>query len=254
MRVDLNCDMGESFGVYTLGNDAAIMPHISSANIACGFHAGDPHVMYRTIELARKHGVSVGAHPSYPDLAGFGRRALGLTPQEVYEVAVYQIGAFQAMARALGAEVTHVKAHGAIYNVAAKDRLIALALAKATKAVDSNLAFVGLAGSVMIEAAEEVGLRAVNEVFADRGYLADGSLVPRSHPRALHHNVDEAVAQVMQMVTEGTVTAITGERVALRAQSICLHGDGAHAVEFAVAIRKALDDAQVVVRGLRGWE
>ena len=252
MFIDLNCDMAESFGVYRLGNDEAIMPLISSANIACGFHAGDPHVMHRTMELAAKHGVGVGAHPGYPDLAGFGRRTLQMTPQEVYEICVYQVGAFLAMARATGAVVTHIKAHGSLYNMAARDRKMAEALARATKTVDSSLVFMGLSGSVMVEAAEELGLKTVSEVFADRGYQADGSLVPRSHPQALHHSVDNMVAQVLQMIRKGTVTAITGEEVPLRAETICLHGDGQHAVEFAGAIREALGKAGVEIRGLRG--
>lgn len=248
-HVDLNCDMAESFGVYNLGSDAAIMPLISSANIACGFHAGDPHVMSRTLRLAREHGVGVGAHPGYPDMLGFGRRSMVLSPREVYEVTAYQIGAFLALAKVAGATPTHVKIHGAMYNDAAKKRAFADALAQATRDVDSRLVFVGLSGSVMIDAATDCGLRVAHEVFADRGYQADGTLVPRTHPQALHTNTEVAVAQVLQMVEQGTVTAITGESVKVQADSICLHGDGVHAVEFAEAIRSALSARGVAVRG-----
>lgn len=247
--VDLNCDMAESFGLYNLGSDALIMPLISSANIACGFHAGDPHVMNRTLKLALDHGVGVGAHPGFPDLLGFGRRAMGLTPREVYEVTVYQIGAFLGMSRAVGARPTHVKVHGAMYNVAAGNRPYADALAAAVRDVDPGLVFVALAGSAMVTAGQEMGLVVAEEVFADRGYQADGSLVPRTHPRALLTDTAEAVNQVLSMVLKGTVTAITGESVALKADSICLHGDGSHAVEFAQAVRSALQGAGITVRG-----
>ena len=253
-RIDLNCDMAEGFGVYTLGNDAAIMPLISSANIACGFHAGDPHVMYRTMAIARDHGVGVGAHPGYPDMPGFGRRSMALTPREAYETVAYQIGAFLGVARAVGAVATHVKIHGAMYNDAAKNRVLADALAQAVRDVDSSLVFVGLAGSCMISAAEASGLRTASEVFADRAYQLDGSLVPRSHPQALHADTGAAVRQVLQMVEQGTVTAITGEQVLVRADSVCLHGDGAHAVDFAAATRKALADRGIDVLGFRRGE
>ena len=249
--VDLNCDMGEGFGSYHLGDDAAIMPLVTSANIACGFHAGDPHVMRRTLRLTKQYGVGAGAHPGYPDLLGFGRRAMTLTPEEIYDVTLYQIGALWALARAEGIELTHVKIHGAMYNTAAKNAPQAEALAKAVRAVDKDLVFVGLAGSLMISAAEEAGLKAVHEVFADRGYMPDGSLVPRSHPQALHTNVDVAVKQVLQMVKTGTVTAITGETVPIQADSICLHGDGSHAVEFARAVRQALTQEAVEIRGFK---
>lgn len=247
--VDLNCDMGESFGIYKLGNDGAIMPHISSANVACGFHAGDATVMRTTINIAKEHGVGVGAHPGYPDLPGFGRRPMSLTPQEVYDICVYQVGAFLGMAHAANACPTHFKAHGSLYNAAAVDPKLAEALAKAVRAVDSGLVFVGLAGSKMIEAALNEGLAVANEVFADRAYQADGNLVPRSHPQAVHKSLDQAVKQVLSMVTKGTVTALTGEEVPIKADSICIHGDGAHAVEFAQSIRTALTTEGIVIRG-----
>lgn len=251
-RVDLNCDMGESFGVYSLGNDAAIMPYITSANVACGFHAGDPTVMRKTIGLAKEHGVNVGAHPGYPDLLGFGRRAMGLTPDEVYDITVYQLGAFLGVAHALKAQATHVKIHGSLYNAAAVDIKLASALARAVRAVDSSLIFVGLAGSKMIEAAATEGLEVAHEVFADRAYQADGNLVPRSNPLAVHKSTRAAVEQVLSMVTNGYVTALTGEKVAIQADSICLHGDGANAAEFAQAIKNALVAEGIEIAGLRG--
>lgn len=249
--VDLNCDMGESFGVYRLGDEAGVMPHISSANVACGFHAGDPTVMRHTILLAKQHGVGVGAHPGYPDLAGFGRRAMSLTPQEVYDSAVYQIGAFVAVARSLKADVTHVKVHGALYNTAAVDIKIATALAQAVRVVDNALVFVGLAGSKMIEAGITEGLTVAHEVFADRAYQQNGNLVPRSQPNSVYQTTEQAVEQVLSMLTAGTVTAITGETVAITADSVCLHGDGAHAVEFAQGIHAALLAAGIEIRGLK---
>ena len=243
--------MGESFGVYSIGSDAAIMAHITSANIACGFHAGDPTVMRKTIVLAKQFCVGVGAHPGYPDLAGFGRRPMSLTPEEVYDMCVYQIGAFLGVAYSQQAHVTHFKAHGSLYNAAAVDLKLASAMARAVRAVDSSLVFVGLAGSKMAEAAEAEGLQVAQEVFADRAYQADGNLVPRSHPQAVHKCTDIAVAQVLSIVTTGTVTALTGERVSIKADSICLHGDGAHAVEFAQAINKALTDKGIEITGFK---
>ena len=251
VQVDLNCDMGESFGVYSIGNDEAIMAHITSANIACGFHAGDPTVMRNTIALAKQFGVGVGAHPGYPDLAGFGRRPMSLTPEEVYDMCVYQIGAFLGVAHSQQAHVTHFKAHGSLYNAAAVDIKLASAMARAVRAVDSSLVFMGLAGSKMIEAGEAEGLQVAHEVFADRAYLADGNLVPRKHPQAVHQCTDVAVAQVLSMLTTGTVTALTGERVSIKADSICLHGDGAHAVEFAQAINRALTDKGIEITGVK---
>lgn len=243
--------MAESFGVYRIGNDEGLMPLISSANIACGFHAGDPTVMRNCIALAKYHGVKVGAHPGYPDLTGFGRRSMALTPDEVYDITVYQLGAFLAVARSLDAEATHVKAHGALYNTAAVDVKVADALARAVKAVDSSLVLVGLSGSRMIEAGENLGLRVAHEVFADRAYQADGTLVPRSQPGAVHKSTQQALSQVVEMLTTGTVSAIGGEKVPITADTICLHGDGSHAVEFAVAIRQALEAANVDIRPLK---
>lgn len=249
--VDLNCDMAEGFGAYQIGNDEGLMPLISSANIACGFHAGDPSVMRKAIVLAKQHGVQVGAHPGYPDLAGFGRRSMALTPEEVYDITVYQLGAFLGVTRSLEVDAYHVKVHGALYNTASVDIKVADALARAVKAVDKSLIFVGLSGSRMIEAAEGLGLSVAHEVFADRAYRADGTLVPRSQAGAVYKSTEQALNQVIEMLTTGAVTAITGERVPIKADSVCLHGDGEHAVEFALAIRLALLAANITIRPLK---
>jgi UPF0271 protein len=246
--VDLNCDMGESFGPWRMGDDLAVLPHVTSANVACGFHAGDPVTMYQTVSAAVAHGVAVGAHPGLPDLAGFGRRDMAVQAAEVFAMVVYQVGALAAFVRAQGARLTHVKPHGALYNMAAKDADLADAIAQAVDAVDPSLALYGLAGSAMLRAAEGRGLRAVSEVFADRGYLPDGSLVPRSRPDALVTDVRDAVARAVRMAREGRVTAVDGSEVAVRADTICIHGDGPHAVAFARALRSGLDEAGVTVR------
>lgn len=234
-RVDLNCDLGESFGAWTLGTDEALMPTITSANIACGFHAGDPAIMRRTVRLAQAHAVAIGAHPGLPDLAGFGRREMAVTPEEVFGLVVYQLGALQACARAEGATVTHVKPHGALYNMAAKNAALAGAIARAVAAVDPALALFGLAGSALITAAEGAGLRAAREAFADRRYFTDGSLMPRSNPDAVIRDADEAVAQTVRLVEAG-------------AETICLHGDTPDAAEFARRIRAGLAARGVDVR------
>ncbi|MBT9177324.1 MAG: hypothetical protein DDT20_01657 [Firmicutes bacterium] len=227
IQVDLNCDMAESFGPYTLGHDELIMPHITSANIACGFHAGDPSVMRKTVALAKAHGVRVGAHPGYPDLAGFGRRQMGLTPHEIYDGLVYQIGALLGVARSQNAEVTHVKVHGALYNAAAVDERLATAIARAIRDVDSALWLVGMCGSEIIEAGLTAGLRVAREVFADRAYQADGTLVPRNLPGAVHTDVSLVVRQALDMVTKGFVTAVSGERIPVSADTMCTRGRAA---------------------------
>lgn len=251
-QVDLNCDMGESFGPYSLGQDELIMPHITSVNIACGFHAGDPSVMQRTVALASTHRVQVGAHPGYPDLMGFGRRQIGMTPNEVYDAVVYQIGALLGVARAHKARVTHVKVHGALYNAAAVDLRLASAIARAVRDVDSALWLMGMCGSKIIEAGLEAGLSVAREVFADRAYQADGTLVPRSYPGAVYTDVNVVVRQALDMVTKGFVVAVTGERVAVAADTICVHGDGKEALHFVSAMRTALGEAGVVFSPLGG--
>lgn len=238
--LDLNCDMGESFGRWKMGDDEGVMPHVSSVNVACGFHGGDPGTMRRTVALAIAHGVAIGAHPGLPDLQGFGRRTMAVSPQEVYDLVVVQVGALAAVAASQGTRLAHVKAHGALYNMAARDAALADAIARAVRDVDASLLFFGLAGSALIRAAEAAGLRCASEVFADRSYQADGSLTPRTHPQAMITEADRSVAQVLQMVREGTVTAVDGTPVPVRADTLCIHGDQPGAVEFARTLRSAL--------------
>lgn len=246
-QVDLNCDLGESFGNYTCGLDAEVIPHISSANVACGFHASDPLVMMKTVALAKRYGVSVGAHPGYPDLVGFGRRNMTVSPVELKAMVQYQIGALQAFCKAQGVALRHVKPHGAMYNMAAKDRKLADAICEAIGEVDSSLILLGLSGSQMLEAAKETGLPWASEVFADRAYEDDGSLTPRALPGSVITDEEEAIARVLQMVQEGTVTARSGKTISIQADSICLHGDGVKAVEFARRIRAELTAAGVKI-------
>jgi UPF0271 protein len=236
ITIDLNCDMGEGFGPWPMGNDAALMQHITSANIACGFHAGDPVIMRATVRLALQHGVAIGAHPGFPDLQGFGRREMKFSPDEIFAMTLYQIGALQAITRAEGGLLHHVKPHGALYNMAAKDRKLADAIAQATRQAGIDLLLYGLSGSALIDAGKAIGLRTASEVFADRTYQDDGSLTPRSQSNALVENAEQAVAQALQMVQKQNVESVNGETVSLVAETICLHGDGAHALEFASAI------------------
>ncbi|MFG6466081.1 5-oxoprolinase subunit PxpA [Roseateles sp. BYS87W] len=243
MHVDLNADLGEG-----APHDAELLTLVSSANIACGWHAGDARLMQATVAAALAQGVALGAHPSYPDRENFGRSEMQLTPDEVRADLIYQIGALDALVRAAGGQLHHVKPHGALYNQAARDPALADAVADAVLAVSPGLALYGLAGSELLRAAERAGLRAVAEVFADRGYRADGSLVPRSQPGALIHDTAEAVARTLRMVREGVVQAVSGETVPLHAETICLHGDGPHAVAFAHALHAALREAGVALR------
>ncbi|MDQ4123328.1 MAG: LamB/YcsF family protein [Acidobacteriota bacterium] len=240
ISIDLNCDMGESFGAWQMGNDRALMDYCSSINIACGFHAGDATVIRKTIETALEKRVAIGAHPSFPDLQGFGRRAMQLSAQEVFDVVLYQVAAVHGMTAALGGKLHHVKPHGALYNEAAKKPELAAAIARAVKAVDEGLIFFGLSGSFLISEAEKIGLKTASEVFADRTYRSDGSLTPRNDPNALIHDTNKAVEQVLQMIQTQTVTATNGETVSLRAETVCIHGDSANAVEFAAAVRQKL--------------
>lgn len=240
ITIDLNCDLGESFGHYKLGENTAILQYITSANIACGFHAGDPSVMRETVALCIEHQVSIGAHPGLPDLVGFGRREMAISPTEAYDLTVYQIGALQAIATSQGSTIRHVKPHGALYNMAAKDSALAKAIAKAVYDVSPNLMLFGLAGSELITAGQKFGLPIANEVFADRTYTNEGTLTPRRNTNALITSDEAALTQVLQMVKTQTVTATTGETVSLQADTICLHGDGEKAVVFAKMIYEAL--------------
>jgi UPF0271 protein len=250
--IDLNCDMGESFGIWRIGNDREVLEHVSSANIACGFHAGDPETILATTRAAVERGVAIGAHPGFPDLQGFGRRAMQLDPDELYASVVYQVGALQAIAKAAGGALHHVKAHGALYNMAARDRAMTLAICRAVRDLDPDLVFFGLAGSAMIGVAREAGLAVAEEVFADRSYQDDGSLTPRSQPGAMITDVEACVAQVLRMVREGVVRSVNGVDVPVRAHTLCIHGDQPGAVAFAQRIRAALADAGAQVRPAAG--
>lgn len=236
--VDLNCDMGESFGAYRIGNDDQMMEHISSANIACGFHAGDPSIMRKTVQRALEKKVAIGAHPGLPDLIGFGRRAMSLTPDEAYEYVVYQIGALDAFVRAEGGHMRHVKPHGALYNMAAVDKKLSESIARAVHSVNPELILFGLAGSCLIESGNEAGLQTCSEVFADRTYQPDGTLTPRSMPNSLITDDQSAVDQVIKMIKENKVRTEEGE-ISIQAGTVCIHGDGAHALSFAEKINAA---------------
>jgi 5-oxoprolinase (ATP-hydrolysing) subunit A len=249
--VDLNCDIGESFGAWTLGADAEVLAHVTSASIACGFHAGDPGTMRRTVDLAIERGVAVGAHPGLPDLAGFGRRVIEVTPDEAYEMVVYQVGALAAFAAARGTRLAHVKPHGALYNMAATRAPLADAIARAVRDVDRRLFLFGLAGSRLVAAARSVGIVPVEEVFADRRYAADGTLVSRKERGAVIDDTGVAVRQAVRMVREGKVTAVDGTELAVRAGTICIHGDTPGAAEHARALRVALGEAGIDVAAPR---
>ncbi|WP_317172250.1 5-oxoprolinase subunit PxpA [Hymenobacter sp. BRD67] len=240
--------MGESFGAWTLGQDAEIMPLITSANVACGFHAGDPGVMRQTVQLALRHGVAIGAHPGLPDLVGFGRRNLDISPQEAFDMTVYQLGALAAVVRAEGGQLHHLKPHGALYNMAATNAKLAESIAEAIYKVQPELTLYGLAGSELTKAGEKIGLKTAHEVFADRTYQGDGTLTPRRQPDALITSADAAIAQVLRMVQGGWVRTQQGPEVAIRADTVCLHGDGAHALDFARQLRTALAQANIEVR------
>ncbi|REK65912.1 MAG: LamB/YcsF family protein [Brevibacillus sp.] len=250
-RVDLNCDMGESFGAYTIGNDEAILPYITSANIACGFHAGDPGTMRRTVKLALEHGVMIGAHPGLPDLQGFGRRNMAVSPQEAYDLIVYQVGALQGFVQAEGGTMQHVKPHGALYNMAAANPELARAIAEAVYRINPELYLVGLAGSQLVVQGKNIGLHVINEVFADRTYQQDGSLTPRSRPDALIADDEQAVSQVIRMVKEGKVTTRQGTDIEITAETVCIHGDGPHALTFARKIRAALETSGIAVKAMK---
>lgn len=247
-HVDLNSDLGESFGLYTIGNDEEVLQYVSSANIACGFHAGDPHVMQRTVAMAAAAGVAVGAHPGVPDLMGFGRRKMDITPQEAYAMVLYQVGALQAFTTAAHVPLQHVKPHGALYNMAAKDKALAAAIAQAVHDVNPQLILYGLAGSYLISEGKKIGLQTASEVFADRTYQPDGTLTPRSQPDAMVTDEDLAISRVLRMIQEGVVTAQNGADIPVQADTICIHGDGAKALAFAHKIKTALEAHDVAVR------
>ncbi|MBB2483045.1 LamB/YcsF family protein [Bacillus sp. APMAM] len=250
-KVDLNCDMGESFGAYKLGRDEEILDFITSANIACGFHAGDPATIRKTVQLAMEKNVGIGVHPGLQDLVGFGRRNMQISPQEAYDLVVYQIGAIYAFAKSEGGKIQHVKPHGALYNMAAKSAPLSEAIAEAIYKVDPELILFGLAGGELVKAGKKIGLRTANEVFADRTYQQDGSLTPRTDSQALITNHEAAVNQVIQMVKEGKVTSLQGIDVPIQADTICIHGDGANALDFARYISDSLKDAGIEIAKIK---
>lgn len=247
MKIDLNSDLGESFGAYKIGMDDKVLPLVTSANIACGFHAGDPSVMKKTVDLAVKSGAALGAHPGYPDLVGFGRRKMAVSPADVYAMVVYQVGSLSAFAKAAGTRLQHVKPHGAMYNMAAKDPALAEAIAQAIYDVDPEIILFALAGSESVKAAEKIGLKVASEVFADRSYQEDGSLTPRTQPGAMITDEDASIAQVLSMVLKGQVTTLSGKVIPVKADTICVHGDGEKALLFTQKIRKAFQENGVEI-------
>lgn len=246
-NIDVNCDLGEGYGPYRLCDDSRIIPHLSSANIACGFHAGDPSVMRETVALCIRHGVKIGAHPGLPDLQGFGRRNIHVSPAEAYDLTLYQLGALDAFLRPSGHRLHHVKPHGALYNMAARDRELAEAIAGAVRDFDPGLFLYGLSGSLLILVGREQGLTTVSEVFPDRGYMPDGSLAPRSAHGGVVPHADEAIARALDMACKGTVRAVDGGMASLVAETVCIHGDHPGAPEFAAGLRLALEQAGLTV-------
>lgn len=239
--------MGESFGAWKTGNDFALMDFVSSVNIACGFHAGDATVIRKTVEKAVEKNIAVGAHPSFPDLQGFGRREMKISETEIFDLVLYQVSAVKGICEAFGAKFRHVKPHGALYNQAAKDEKIAKAITEAVKMIDKNLIFYGLSGSFLISEAEKIGLKTASEVFADRTYQPDGSLTPRSLENALIEDAETSLNQVLQMINSQTVTATNGEIVSIKAETVCIHGDGKNALAFSEIINKKLTDAGISI-------
>ncbi len=246
--IDLNSDLGEGFGPFHVGADEALFPLISSANVACGFHGGDPAMMELTVTRAREHGVAVGAHPGFPDRAGFGRRAMAATPDDIRTDVLYQLGALAAFCHAGGIELRHVKAHGALYNLAVNDLGVATAIAQAVQAFDPSLLFFAIPGSRLHQAGETAGLTVIREAFADRAYLADGSLVPRLRPGAVIHDVDLIASRMVRLVTGGTIETIDGETLAMEADTICIHSDTSNATAIAEAVTDRFRQSGIEIR------
>jgi len=246
--IDLNSDLGEGFGAWSMGDDEALLDVVSSANVACGFHAGDPDILRRVCARAAERGVAIGAHVGYHDLAGFGRRAIDMEPGRLTNDVIYQMAALDGFARVAGTRVRYVKPHGALYNTAVHDRVQAAAVVEAIKLYDGSLPLLGLPGSELLAVAQEAGIRTVAEAFADRGYTPQGTLVPRSQPGALLHEAGHVAARMTQLVTTGQVQASDGTDIMVRADSICVHGDSPGAVRMAVAVRQALTAAGVEIR------
>ncbi len=246
-QIDLNCDMGESFGRYKLGLDEEIIKYISSANIGCGFHGGDPLVMRKTIKMAKEGGVGIGAHPGFPDLVGFGRRLMDVSPSEVRNDVLYQIGSLYAFARAEGIQLQHVKPHGALYNIAAQNEELGRAVAEAVREFDRDLILVGLAGSKLLKVARKMGLKMASEAFADRAYNSDGSLVSRRLPHALITDQKAVISRAIQMVMDGRIISVDGEPIEVKVDTICLHGDNPEALQLARTLRERMEEAGISV-------
>lgn len=242
MKIDLNSDLGESFGAYKLGMDRQILKFVSSVNIACGFHAGDPLVMDRTVEMALENKVKIGAHPGLPDLMGFGRRNMNISGDEAKNYVIYQVGALKAFVESRGGKLSHVKPHGALYNMAAKDRTLSEAIVKAVNSIDPNLVLFGLPGSETEKAAEEIGLEFRNEVFADRGYTDEGVLVPRSQPGAFVKGAEHCADRIAKMVQQGQVESVSGKIVKIKADTVCVHGDNDEALNFVRTLKERLEN------------
>ncbi|OEL02226.1 5-oxoprolinase subunit PxpA [Staphylococcus casei] len=252
MKVDLNCDLGEAFGNYSFGGDEQIIPLITSANVACGFHAGDQHVMNQTIKLAKEHDIGIGAHPGLPDLQGFGRRNMDLSPDEIYDIVIYQLGALSGFCKIHNVKINHVKPHGALYQMGARDKDIAHAIAQAVYDFDASLYYVGLSNTLLISEAKNIGLKTASEVFADRRYEDDGQLVSRKADDALITDTNEAIAQVVKMVKSKSVTTKNNREIDIEADTICVHGDGEHALEFVSEIKERLSKEGVSITKLGG--
>jgi len=246
--IDLNSDLGESFGAYTIGRDEEILDIVTSANIACGFHAGDYNVMYKTVKMAKEKNVGIGAHPGLPDLLGFGRRAMQIDSEDIYHFTAYQVGALSAFCKLHQVPMQHVKAHGELFHMATHDLQVAEAIARAVSEVDKELILFGSSGSKIIKAGEKYGLQTVSEVFADRTYQPDGSLTQRSERNAMITDIDQAVKQVLSMVLKGKVIAVDGSEVQVEANTICVHGDGSHALEFAKQLRDRLSQEGIRIQ------
>ncbi len=249
--VDLNSDLGESYGAYTVGNDKEVLKYISSANIACGYHAGDHNVMFETVRLSKNYRVQIGAHPGLPDIPGFGRREMNLSAREIYNLVIYQIGSLAAVCKVNGTVLAHVKPHGALYNMAAKNLEIAKTIAAAVYDFDPELVLFGLAGSELVKAGEEKGLIVAQEVFADRTYQPDGTLTPRTKENALIHDTQIAINRVIRMIKEGKVAAVDGEDVKIKADTVCVHGDSPKALEFVTELKQALILENISIR--KSW-
>lgn len=249
-QIDLNCDLGESFGNYKIGMDEEVIPLISSANVACGYHASDPMVMQKTIAMTKKFGTAVGAHPGFPDLMGFGRRNLSVSPAEAKAYTLYQLGALDAFCRTQGVKLQHVKPHGALYNMAAKDYELARGICEAIYEFDKDLIVLALSGGQLIRAGQDIGLRTALEFFSDRAYEEDGTLVNRRKEGAVITDENEALARVVRMIKENKLTAITGKDISIKADSVCVHGDGVKALEFVKKIREKLTDEQIAIKPL----